>query len=708
MRSSPRKPMSRIAPAVAVAIAAALAAAAARADTAAPPPPDTSQWKCAQCPFHKGYSAQAQAGVLYASGANASYGRYTGIAHTGAYADAAASGRWRDAGGAYLSYTLDNIGLATRGADIEGGREGRYELSLTYQGQPARLYDTTVTPYAGAGGSRLALPAGWTAAGSTRAMTQLDTSLTPFDVEFDRRTVGLTGKVFAGRSLTFYADVRHQEKEGTELTAASFLTDAVQLPQPIDYRTNSLEAGALWSGRSASVHLAYTGSWFEDGSDALRFDNPYLPVVARATEGLMALPPDNELQQGEISGDIELPALAATTLTYSASIGRLRQDAAFLPVSVLPGSPTLAASSLDGDVRLSHYSLSLGSLPLSRLYVRGNASYDGRDDHTTPLTVPYVVTDSLYGGVFVTPRYSIDRTRLDGSADYRLFRWARIGIAADYSKNGYSPNEVVADTEDRRGWVHLTLTPLGSLSVDFKGGSAARTAGGLNPAALPAGESLLLRAYNYAPRDEDFYDLSASWSATATLTWMIEGAWRDDAYRLTQLGLTESRDRDLSTTLTWAPRATLSVYADGGYQRLSALQNGDIGNGAPLWQALDAQYFWNAGAGGRWVASTRWSLQLDYQYDASRGNDTVQAGGVAGAFPQNHTTLDSMTLKATYSVNPSLAVRLRYSYGSYHTSDWALGGVGPDTVPNLLGAGAQPYRYDASLFGLSFVYQLGQ
>jgi MtrB/PioB family decaheme-associated outer membrane protein len=707
MRSRSRKPISRIAPTVAAAVGTALAAVAARADTPAPPPPDTSQWKCEQCPFHTGASARAQAGILYASGANASYGRYTGIAHTGAYADASASGRWRDTGGAYLSYRLDDIGLATRGGHIEGGREGRYELSLTYQGQPARLYDTTVTPYSGAGGAHLTLPAGWTAAGSTRAMTQLVTGLTPFDVGFDRRTVGLTGKVFAGRSLTFYADLSHQEKEGTGLTAASFLTDAVQLPQPIDYRTNSLEAGALWSGRIASMHLAYTGSWFEDGSDALRFDNPYLPVLAGATEGLMAQPPANELQQGEISGDVELPALAATTLTYSASIGRLRQDAPFLPVGLLPGSPALTASSLGGDVRLSHYSLSLGSRPISRLYVRGSASYDGRDDHTTPLTVPHIVTDSLYGGVYVTPRYGIDRTRLDGSADYRLFRWARIGVAGDYAKNGYSPNEVVADTEDQRGWVHLTLTPLDSLSVDFKGGSAARTAGGLNPAALPAGESLLLRAYSYAPRDEEFYDLSASWSATATLTWMLEGAWRDDAYRLTQLGLTESRDRDLSTTLTWVPRARLSVYADGGYQRLSALQNGDIGNGAPLWQALDAQYFLNAGGGGRWAASTRWSLQLDYQHDASRGNDTVLAGGVAGAFPQNHTTLDSMTLRATYSVNLALAVRLRYSYGSYHTSDWALGGVGPDTVPNLLAAGALPYRYDASVFGLSFVYRLG-
>jgi MtrB/PioB family decaheme-associated outer membrane protein len=703
-RSSSRN--SRIA--LAAAVSAALAIAVARADNPAPPPPDTSNWKCAHCPFYKGYQAKVSVGVLYASGANASYGRYDGVAHTGAYADAAASGHWRSAGGSYLNYELDNVGLATRGGAIEGGQEGRYELALTYQGQPTRLYETTVTPYSSASRSSLTLPSGWVAGGSTRDMTLLDASLRPLDVEFDRRTVGLNGRFFAGRSIVLFASLTHEEKDGTGLTGASFLTDAVQLPEPIDYRTDSVTTGALWSDRLASARLTYTDSWFKDGRDSLGFSNPYLPVVAGATEGLMALPPDNELRQGAISGEVELPDIAATTLTYNASIGRLSQDAAFLPASILPGSPMLAANSLGGDVRLSHYALSLGSRPVSRLYVRGSASYDGRDDHTTPLTVPYVVTDSLYAGMFVTPRYSIDRTLLDGSADYGLFRWARVGVGGNYQRSAYSPNQIVADTEDRRGWLHATVTPLDSLSIDLKGGSAARTSAGTHLAALPPGESPLLLAYNYAPRDENFYDVSASWSATATVTWTVEGAWRDDAYRLTQLGLTESRDRDLSTTLSWAPRANLSVYADGGYQRMSGLQSGDIGNAAPPWQVLDAQYFLSGGAGGRWVLNSRWSLQLDYQHDASRGNDTVHAGGVLDPFPQNHTALDSTTLKAIYAASRALSVRLEYAYASYHTSDWALNAVGPDTIPNLLTVGALPYRYDVNLVGLSFIYRLGK
>ena len=63
--------------------------------------------------------------------------------------------------GAYANYDLERLGLASREGYVEGGREGRYDLRLSYDGQPTALYDTAVTPYQGNGGN-LTLPAiGW-------------------------------------------------------------------------------------------------------------------------------------------------------------------------------------------------------------------------------------------------------------------------------------------------------------------------------------------------------------------------------------------------------------------------------------------------------------------------------------------------------------------------------------------------------------------
>ena len=133
-------------------------------------------------------------------------------------------------------------------------------------------------------------------------MSALGPSLAPVNLGYDRRTVALLGRFFASPGWTLFGEFRRQEKIGTDLTSASFLTEAVQLPQPIDYVTDSFETGAAWAGRRASFRLTYTGSWFEDDSNALTFANPYLPIVPGSTEGRLGVPPGNTLQQLAASG----------------------------------------------------------------------------------------------------------------------------------------------------------------------------------------------------------------------------------------------------------------------------------------------------------------------------------------------------------------------------------------------------------------------
>jgi len=681
---------------------------AAQADTPAPdaPAPDTSTWKCEQCPFFNGSTAEVQAGVLYANGANDSYGRYTGIDHNGVYADLGANGQWGGADGAYIKYDLEDLGLPSRDGTIDAGQQGLYNVRLGYDGQPSHSFDTTVTPFTG-GGGQLSLPANWVSAGSTAGMTQLKSSLHPLDIETNRRTVSLLGKFFAGPAWTVYGEFRHQEKDGTGLTSGSFLTDAVQLPQPINYVTNSFETGVAWAGRIASARLAYTGSWFTDNNDSLTWSNPYLPVVPGSTDGRLALPPDNNLQQLSASGEVRLPIWVATTLTYNASMGEMRQNATFLPSSTLPNSPTLAQDSLDGDVHVSHYALGLATRPLSKLYLRGNATYDGRDDHTQALAIAYIVTDTLPAGTAVTPRYGEDRTRLDGSADYHLFSWAHVGVGGQLLDTHYAPGQVLTYTHADRGWVDATLNPLASLSLTFKGGNGRRDASSFNVAALPVSENPLIRAFDYAPRDRTFFSLSGAWQLTSTLSWSLEGSYANDAYRLSQLGLQDGHDRDASTTLTWAPREQLSIYWNGGYQRMTALQRGVNEALAPAWEVTDSQHYWNTGAGGRWTLNPRWDLNLDYVRSISSVGTGVTAFGVPQGFPENRTQLDSLWLKATYLWTRSLRIRFQYGHEKYDSNDWALDEVGPATVPNLLSLGEQPFRHDVNAFSLTALYRIG-
>jgi MtrB/PioB family decaheme-associated outer membrane protein len=693
---------------LATGLLAALAVATAAADTPSTSPPivDTANWTCSQCPFLRGAEGEAQIGALYADGANASYGRYTGIDHSGTYADVGASGQLRSEDGAYANYELERLGLASRDGTVTGGREGRYDFSISYDGQPTRLYDTAATPFRG-NGSSLALPADWVAAGSTGGMSALGQSLAPVDLGFERRTVAMLGRFFAAPGWTLFGEFRRQEKIGTDPTSASFLTEAVQLPQPIDYITDSFETGVAWAGRKASFRLTYTGSWFEDNSDALSFANPYLPIAPGSIQGSLGVPPSNTLQQLAAAGNVQLPWWTST-LSYTASLGRLHQNDDFAPVSTLAGAGVPPPGSLDGDVHLSHYALGLAMHPLAKLSLRGNATYDGRDDKTNPLSIAYVVTDTFPGGTAITPRYSEDHARLDGGADYVAARWLKVGVGGKLDEIHYGPAQPVTWTQNAESWGHGTITPIAALSITLKIGNALRKASAFDAAALPLAENALIRAYDFAPRDRVFSTLTGVWSATPTLTWSVEGSLAKDDYRSSPLGLLAVHTQRASTSLTWTPRETLSAYLTAGYERLINLQSGYTGLDTTPWLGADTERFWNADIGARWVPQQRWTLTIDYLTAPSYEDTDSTAGGLTQPFPQSWTKLESTRLEAAYQWTRALEIHFRYTRETYNSNDWALNAVGPATVPNLLAFGEQPYRDNVNLFGLTLRYAFGR
>ena len=672
---------------------------------AAPPRPDTAAWTCSRCVFYRGHRAKLRTGVLYADGANAASGRYSGIDRNGLFVQAGGSGRWRSAGGAYGSFALERLGLDSRRLRFSAGQEGLFELRLTYQGQPLRQYDDTLTPYRQAAPGSLVLPATWVAANSTSGMSLLGSSLAPVQIGTNRRTVALSGRVFLGTDWTLFAQFSHAQRTGTEAIGASFLTEALQLPDPIDDRTDDVQAGALWSARRVSVRVAYDGSWYHDASDALSFQNPYLPIVPGSTAGLLAGAPDNDLQQLTLSGDVTLPVCSGV-LTYLLSAGRLAQDGSFVPGSTLASLPLSLPGSLPGNVDLTHDALTLALHPAPRLQLRGRATYDGHDDHTATLLIPYVATDTFPGGTYLTPRYGEDRTRLVGSAEYALWRWLRVGVGGTYAHTHFSPGQVLTSSSEQRAWGQLTVVPLAAVTVSLKGGSARRGASAFDAAALPAGENPLLLAYDYAPRDSEFLQLRATWAIAASLAWAIDGSAMTEAYRGSQFGLSDGRQRELSTTLTWVPIKTVSVYLEGSYEHLEATQYSLQLPASIPWQALEGEYFWSAGTGGTWAVSRRWRMTADYVHARSRSDTGVGSSGLLQAFPQASSTLDTAKADLDYRWSAALTVRAQYRRDQFGSSDWALEGVDPATIPLLLALGEQPNRYTLESFALSFIYRL--
>jgi hypothetical protein len=64
-----------------------------------------------------------------------------------------------------------------------------------------------------------------------------------------------------------------------------------------------------------------------------------------------------------------------------------------------------------------------------------------------------------------------------------------------------------------------------------------------------------------------------------------------------------------------------------------------------------------------------------------------------------------MILGLTYPASDKLSFRLDYIYENFRSNDWALDGVGVDTIPNLLSFGADAWNYTASVVYFSARYQ---
>ncbi len=683
---------------IAALLAAASATALAEAPTA-PSAPDTSNWKCESCPFPKGYEADATLGVLDAGHANASYGRYTGLDRSKGYADLDAHGEWRDDNGNYTRYALDDLGLDSRSGKISVGRDGRYAVTLSYAGQPHYLYDATVTPYATTGSA--SLPSGWVPAGSTAGMTDLAANLHGVKVGTIRKSAGLTARGILGSGFSVFGSVNHETKRGTDILGSAFLVQATQIAAAVDYQTDTVEAGVVWAGQRASLRFVLSDSKFKDAWSAYGFQNPYTPLVPSAALGMRALPPDNDARAASLSGSLALPG--NTSASLAASYSQLTQDQALLASSTLPGAT--APGAFDGKVNLAHYAATIGSRPLDRLSLHGRIAHDQRSDDSTPLTLAQTVTDVASGATLATPRYDYTRTRADGGADVRVAKWLTAGIGADRLEVDRT-EQVARHTEDGRSYGRVRLTPLTSLVVTLKGGAAHREARGIDLSLLPANENPLLAIFNLSNRDRDFFELAATWSASATLSLGLQGQWANDDYRRSTLGLKSGRERRGSATLGWTPSDSLSFYADGGYQTRRTRQAGEYSAGAAFWEAAIKDRYWNAAAGGRYTHN-HWELSADYAHAVSTGDTGVGIVGLLAAFPQLRTRYDNAGLTLGYQLTPALKLRLRYVYQNYASDDWAYDGVGPASVPNLLALGVPASAYNVNLVALSATYRFG-
>ncbi|HEY7411554.1 MAG TPA: MtrB/PioB family decaheme-associated outer membrane protein [Vicinamibacteria bacterium] len=323
-----------------------------------------------------------------------------------------------------------NLPLAHRDLVIEAGRPGVLKGRLSYDQIPHNYAFGARTLHTGSGSGRLSiddavqarLQASASAAdATTRARGAVAEESFALDVGHTRKKAALALGSRALGPVEVELEVARELRRGTRPTGGSFgLANTVEIPWPIDYETREVRGGVEYAAPRLSAALGYTGSWFSNEIDALRFDNPW-----RITDSSTRAAASN-FAAGPSSGQFDLaPGNEAHTLGLTAALGRLpwkgrlsvaasrgwmRQDDTLLPytvntavVPVPPPAPVppfdatdpanLPASRVDARMDTALLNLRLQLQPASAVRVVAHYRYYDLDNRTRALVFPGFVRE---------------------------------------------------------------------------------------------------------------------------------------------------------------------------------------------------------------------------------------------------------------------------------------------------------------------------
>ena len=669
---------------------------------------DTSAWACQSCPYPKGLSGAVEAGVGGVSDASSKFGDYSGLQRKGAYAVLGGEATLRAADGTYVDLRASDLGLDSRSLWARGGREGLYALQLRYDELPRHFGDGAQTPFLGAGGDTLTLPAGFASA-STGTMP-LAASLRPVDLALAVRRFDLAGSWLGIDRLTLQVSLRRDVRDGTRPLTGSFLATAAQLPAAVDHVTDQLEVAASYGTQQWQASIAYQLSQFRNGTSALTWDNPFNAVVPGAVRGQLATAPDNELHQ--IIGSAAYQIAPTMRASADFTVGRLTQNQPYLaPTLNAALAPTLAplpAASLDGKIDLFNGSFRLTAAPLEGLRLSATYARDVRDNRTQGQSYPQVASD-----IFVSPEqrsntpFGFWQDRVKVQADWRDTGSLRLSGGVEFDNRERSYTEVVT-TRETTVWARATLQPTSSLGLAVKLAQADRDHSSYGTSTwFGVAENPLLRKYNLSARLRNTAGVRADWAVNEGVSIGLNAEYAEDKYRLSAIGLQRGRSVVLGADASAALSERTSVTVYGHTDALQSRQVGSQAVAAADWTARNKDRFDLLGLSLRHTAiADKLEVALDFSRSRSRSDLSVETIVNESPFPQASTAMDSIKLRASYKLSDKLSVIGQALHESYRSQDWQQNSLMPATLYNLLSFGQQAPHYRVNVVSVALRYRL--
>ncbi|HYD62698.1 MAG TPA: MtrB/PioB family decaheme-associated outer membrane protein [Noviherbaspirillum sp.] len=707
--------------------------------------------------------SEVELGVGYVSEDSFRFGRYTGLEQSGVHVIGNILINKRGDDASYIEVDGRNLGIDSRSLGIRGGQQGNYGIRLEYDELPYLSTDSFLTPYNGAGTTRLTQPSGVADGATVGAMTGLAANMKPFPIETKRKSIGLgfTKDIVKGWDVEF--NFKSDDKDGNKLTAAIIQIGtggsrgAAIVPEPINYTTDQYEALARYTGEKLQVQVGYYASIFNNANKSLTWDNLFIGT-GNAT-GRYGLPPENEFHQVNASASYALNK--QTRLSGNLSFGRMTQNDMFLPYSTVgtggaafATEPRPTSGSLNGKVYTINASLKLNTKLMPKLAMTAGWRFDDRDNKTPIAQFDYVTADRFTTGATSSATSNLRRFNMPldirkqvlfADFDYHLASATTLKFGYDFHKVDHNYEPTTGDKEHTvKGEVRHRFGETVSARVNYA--YSDRNASGYNGAAplaytytsgylatlvgpatgksFPWLEAPTLRKYFLADRKRDKLGTTFNFAPAEQLDLQFDASYVHDKYpdTLAGIGLTKAVGWSASFDATLQATETVTGNFFVSLDQYRSEQNGANITTAALATAAETGRLpepnlgvtqltdrtFTFGVGARYKPRRNYEVGGNLTHSDSHGRSVFSAGSAipVAPLPDLESRLNRAELYGKYFLKKDVTLNVRYMFERYTSSDWAWDApLNLTSVTSVVGTGITTPSYNVHFVGVSVAYQ---
>jgi MtrB/PioB family decaheme-associated outer membrane protein len=544
----------------------------------------------------------------------------------------------------FLGFDATDIGYSTQDYRLEGGMWGKFDLTLDYSELPHNISFDAKTFYEGAGGDTL----------TGTANTNVE-SWNTFDYSTERKKGGAGFKL--NMLKPFYLDVSYsrEKKDGIKVAGIAETSPggiSIELPEPVDYTTDSLNVEAGYAKNPFFASLSYYYSQFDNRDPVLNFINPDSGDLDTLT-----LPPDSKFYKLAFKGAVKLPYQSKFQTNIGA--GKTESDHDFF-------------STFDGEVETKNYDFVLTSVPLNFLDVKVFYRYDKRDNDS----------DESTGTVFKFFDYKKDAV----GADVGVRLPKRFYITGGYkyvnterrNDGETDPEAILPYNKDSLYSVNLTWSGLDFMMVRLGYEKLDRNADyrteetDLQPQ----------KVYAYAAQDADAYTLSVDVFPMEDLSFNVGFKYKDVDYTDTEWGLTGDKRYLYNVDGDYTIKDIVKLFAYIDYEQVTYDQfQHKVSDPQGDWSVKEKSRNFGYGIGAESGAILDGlTLKFEHYYLKSNGNVDLTFFD-SGLFPTggdndnidiarwDDYTLYGFKLTGIYHLTLQLDLLAGYAYERYRYSD---------------------------------------